>query len=108
MTGYCLPGPAALPEFQLGKRLSRLRQELPSVTGLAASAAYFVDSAAPLPDEDLAALARLLDADLPASFRASDRSPGPLSPIAAIGIGGVGGAAQRPRTGLARESGASG
>ena len=74
MTGYCLPGSAALPEFRLGKTLARLRRELPAVTGVAAWAAYFVDAAAPLREEELAALGRLLDASPPA--RASGPSSG--------------------------------
>ena len=62
MTGYYLPGSAALPGFRLGKALARLRRELPAITDAAAWAAYFVDAAAPLDEEELAALARLLDA----------------------------------------------
>ena len=85
MTGYCLPGAAALPEFRLEKALARLRRDLPAVTDLAAWAAYFVDAAAPLHREERAALARLLDPGFPVSTRASDRFPGRSAPPADIG-----------------------
>ena len=80
MTGYYLPGSAALPGFRLGKVLARLRRELPAITGGAAWAAYFVDAPAPLGEEELAALARLLDASPPVgtSGRASD-APSPAA-----------------------------
>ena len=83
MTGYCLPGSAALPGFQLGKALARLRRELPAVTGAAAWAAYFVDAAPPLDEAELAALARLLDASPLAGT--SGRAPGAPSPATADG-----------------------
>ena len=85
MTGYCLPGAAALPAFRLAKTLARLRRDLPSVTDLAAWAAYFVDAAAPLHGEERAALARLLDPGSSASACASDRFPGTPAPAADIG-----------------------
>ena len=81
MTRYCLPGSAALPGFRLGKILARLRRELPAITDGAAWAAYFVDAAAPLGEEELAALARLLDASPP--VRTSGRASGAPSPAAA-------------------------
>ena len=84
MTGYYLPGAAALPEFRLEKTLARLRRDLPTVTDLAAWAAYFVDAAAPLRGEERAALARLLDPGSPVSTRASDRFPGRPAPPADI------------------------
>ena len=95
MTGYYLPGSAALPGFRLGKVLARLRRELPALTDGAAWAAYFVDAAAPLGEEELAALARLLDASLPVgtSGRASDAP----SPAAAHGAK-AGSAAPRTET----------
>jgi len=85
MTGYYLPGAAALPDFRLEKTLARLRRDLPSVTALAAWAAYFVDAAAPLHGEERAALARVLDPGSPASICASDRFPGVPAPAADIG-----------------------
>ena len=84
MTGYYLPGAAALPDFRLEKTLDRLRRDIPSVTDLAAWAAYFVDATAPLHGEERAALARLLDPGSPASIRASDRFPGAPAPAADI------------------------
>ena len=95
MTGYCLPGGAALPGFRLGKALARLRRELPAITDAAAWAAYFVDAAAPLDEEELAALARLLDASPPAGT--SGRAPGAPSPAAALGAN-AGPAEPRPGT----------
>ena len=74
MTGYYLPGCAALPSFRLGKTLARLRQDLPAVTGVAAWAAYFVDASSCLHEEELALLSRLLGASAPT--RASDRASG--------------------------------
>ena len=94
MTGYYLPGSAALPGFRLGKALARLRWELPAITGGAAWAAYFVDAAAPLDEEELAALARLLDASPLAGT--SGRASGVPSPAAAHGANA--GSAE-PRTG---------
>ena len=85
MTGYYLPGAAALPDFRLEKTLARLRRDVPSVTDLAAWAAYFVDAAAPLHGEERADLARLLDPGSPASTCASDRFPGTPAPAANIG-----------------------
>ena len=83
MTGYYLPGSAALPGFRLGKALARLRRELPAVTDAAAWAAYFVDAAAPLDQDELAALARLLDAS--PLVGTSGRTSGAPSPAAAHG-----------------------
>ena len=102
MTGYYLPGSAALPGFRLGKALARLRRELPAITGGAAWAAYFVDAAAPLDEEELAALARLLDASSPAGT--SGRASGAPSPAAAPGANagsaepgaGISGSPDRP------------
>ena len=94
MTGYYLPGSAALPGFRLGKALARLRRELPAITDGAAWAAYFVDAAVPLGEEELAALARLLDASPPVGT--SGRASGAPSPAAAHGANA--GSAE-PRTG---------
>ena len=85
MTGYYLPGAAARPDFRLEKTLARLRRDLPAVTDLAARSAYFVDAAAPLHDEERAALARLLDPGSSASTCASDRFPG--TPVSAAESG---------------------
>ena len=74
MTGYYLPGSAALPKFRLGKTLALLHRDLPAVTGVAAWAAYFVDAAAPLREEELAVLSRLLGASV--SIEVSDRAFG--------------------------------
>ena len=71
MTEYCLPGAAALPEFRLGKILARLRRDLPAIDGATAWTAYFVDAAAPLDEEALAALARLLGGPSPPSTASS-------------------------------------
>ena len=83
MTGYYLPGSAALPEFRLGKTLARLQRELPALVGAQAWAAYFVDTAAALDEEELAALAHLLDASPPDGTSA--RASGAPSPAAAPG-----------------------
>ena len=99
MTGYYLPGSAALPGFRLGKALARLRRELPAITGGAAWAAYFVDAAAPLDEEELAALARLLDASSLAGT--SGRASGTPSPAAAHGANA--GSAE-PRAGTSEPS----
>ena len=101
MTGYLLPGAAALPGFRLGKKLARLRRELPSVTGLAAWDVYFVDAAAPLREEELAALRRLLDAPAPAPDRPPSRRPsaGDGDPFAAETGEKPGAAHARPGTG---------
>ena len=90
MTGYHLPGSPALPEFRLGKTLVRLRRDLPAVTGAAAWAAYFVDAAGPLDEDELAALAHLLDASPPAGT--SGPPPG-APPPAAMDAGQPGSAA---------------
>ena len=74
MTGYYLPGSAALPKFRLGKTLALLHRDLPAVTGVAAWAAYFVDAAASLREEELAVLSRLLGASV--SIEVSDRAFG--------------------------------
>ncbi len=100
MTEYYLPGSAALPEYRLGKALARLRRELPAVTGVAAAAAYFVDAAVPLREEELAALGRLLDPSAPArtpATGAGDRS-------AAKASGKSGSAARRPGPGESRSA----
>ena len=94
MTGYYLPGSAALPGFRFGKALARLRRKLPAITDGAAWTAYFVDAAAPLDEEELAALARLLDA--PPLAGTFGRSSGTHSPAAAHGA--KAGSAE-PRTG---------
>ena len=74
MTGYYLPGCAALPSFRLGKTLARLRQDLPAVTGVAAWAAYFVDASSSLHEEELALLSRLLGASAPTRASGADAS----------------------------------
>ena len=84
MTTYFLPGSAALPEFRLGKTLAVLRGDLPAVTGISAWSAYFVDAAAPLGAEELAALGRLLDA--PALARTSHPPPSPPGDLRALVI----------------------
>ena len=61
MTCYFLPGSAALPAFRLGKMLAALQREVPAISGVTALSAYFVDTTAPLDEEDLAVLRRLLD-----------------------------------------------
>ena len=87
MTAYYVPGSAALPGFRLGKALARLRRKLPAVTGATAWTAYFVDAAAPLHEEELAALARLLDTSsrVGTSGRTSGRAFGAPSPTTAHG-----------------------
>ncbi len=74
MTGHYLPGSSALPGFRLGKTLARLRRSLPTVTGVAAWVAYFVEASAPLREEELAVLSRLLGASVEAE--APDRAFG--------------------------------
>ena len=101
MTGYCLPGSAALPEFRLGKTLARLRRELPAVTGVAAWAAYFVDAAAPLHEEELAALGRLLDAPAPARTSGSSSGADPHPSTTKTG-GKSGSAVSRAGAGVSR------
>ena len=60
LTAYVLPGSAAFPEFQLRKKLARLRRELPRISGVSAWSAYFVDAAVALGPDEIAALGRLL------------------------------------------------
>ena len=103
MTGYYLPGSAALPGFRLGKALARLRRELPAITDAAAWAAYFVDAAAPLDEEELAALARLLDASPPVGT--SGRASGSPSPAAAHGANA---GSDEPRAGTSESPDRSG
>ena len=97
MTGYYLPGSTALPGFRLEKTLARLRRELPAVTGVGAWAAYFVDAADPLREEELAALGRLLDAS-PAARTSGRSSPGDGDPFTTKSGGRSGSAASRTGT----------
>ena len=75
MTAYSLPGSAAFPEFRLGKTLETLRRGLPSISGLSARTAYFVDAPGALDSEELAAIGRLLD---PSSGTGSFTLTGPF------------------------------
>ena len=103
MTGYYLPGSAALPEFRLGQALARLRRDLPAVTGVAAWAAYFVDAAAPLHEEELAALSRLLGASSPPARTSNRRSGADADPLATKTGMQSGSAAPRPARTISRD-----
>lgn len=57
-----LRGPEALTEFRLGRRLTALRTQVPSLTAMAASTWYFVDSERTLDPAELERLFQITDA----------------------------------------------
>lgn len=85
-----LPGGSALSEFRRAKLLRALQQQTPTVTGVSARNAHFVDLHKPLSDEETAVLERLLvygpqstgDADTGGLTLLVAPRPGTISPWA--------------------------
>ena len=82
MARHCLPGPAALPPFRLGKTFALLRRHLPAITGASAWTIHFVDAETTLHEGEIRVLERLLGA--PPTDRAANHDPaaGPGAPPA--------------------------